>query len=243
VDLTKSNVRRLIVDGAAQPTFQLSQSADLLKEHGLSVEKVLPILQRSHREACVGRVSGLKGELIIQPIVGTQPLIIFGGGHVGRSLSRLAALSGFSVTVVDDRAEYALKSRFPEAAQTISKNWSAAFEDLKIHPATSIVIVTRGHQSDAEVLRQSVTTHARYIGMIGSGKKVVATFARLLKDGVSLSALKCVHAPIGLDIGAVTAEEIAVSILAELIRARRGFEDASAPMAAQMDSWFDHPEL
>ena len=243
VDLTKLNVRRKIVDGTAQQTLQLSQSADLLEELGVSGEKFLPCLQRSHREESVGRVSGLRGELIIQPIAGTQPLIIFGGGHVGRSLSRLAALSGFSVMVVDDRAEYALQSRFPEAARTISKSWSEAFGDLKIRPATSIVIVTRGHQSDAEVLHQAVTAPARYVGMIGSKKKVAATFARLLKDGVPLAELKRVHAPIGLDIGAVTAEEIAVSILAELISARRGFQSVSVPMSVQMNSWFDQPDL
>jgi xanthine dehydrogenase accessory factor len=243
VDLTKSDVGRLIVDGAAQQSLQFSQSADLLEAHGVSVEQFLPILQRSHREESVGRVSGLKGELIIQPILGSQPLIIFGGGHVGRCLSRLAALSGFSVMVVDDRAEYAQQSRFPEAAQTISKSWSEAFGDLKIHPATSIVIVTRGHQSDAEVLHQAVMTSARYIGMIGSKKKVAATFTRLLKVGVPLPELKRIHAPIGLDIGAVTAEEIAVSILAELIRARRGFQSVSAPMSAQMNSWFDQVDL
>jgi xanthine dehydrogenase accessory factor len=191
----------------------------------------------------VERVSGPKEEIIIQPIVGSQPLIIFGGGHVGRSLSRLASLSGFSIIVVDERQEYARSTRFPEAAKTISKSWSAAFEEVEITHSTSIVIVTSGHKSDAEVLRHAVTTRARYVGMIGSKKKVAATFAQLVKDRVPLSALKRAHAPIGLDIGAVTAEEIAVSILAELIRARRGFQDVSAPLSSQMTSWFDHPEV
>jgi len=242
VDPTKAFVHRALVAGTTQEALGHSRFTELFKAHGLSAERLLPSLQRAHREESVERVAGLRGELIIQPIVGMQPLIIFGGGHIGRSLSKIAALSGFAVTVVDEREEYARRSRFPEAEQTISKSWSEAFEEVKISPAASIVIVTSGHKSDAEVLRKAVTTRARYIGMIGSKKKVVATFARLLEDGVPLSALQRVHAPVGLDIGAVTAEEIAVSILAELIRVRRGFREVSAPLSSQMISWFNHPE-
>jgi xanthine dehydrogenase accessory factor len=241
IDLAKTVVHRLVMVGNTEQTLQPLPSAHLLDEHGVSVERFLPSLQRAQREESVERVSGKRGELIIQPIMGIQPLIIFGGGHVGRSLSRLAALSGFSVTVVDDREEFARHSRFPEAARTIATDWSAAFGEITIQPATSIVIVTRGHQSDAEVLHRAATTHARYVGMIGSKKKVETSFAQLLKDGVPLSELQRIHAPIGLDIGAVTAEEIAVSILADLIRVRRDFQKVSAPMSAQMTSWFDHP--
>jgi len=242
VDPTKKNVHRVLLVGTTQQDLDYPRFAEFFDAHGVTVEKILPELQRAHREESVERVAGLKGELIIQPIVGVQPLIIFGGGHIGRSLSKLASLSGFSVTVVDDREGYAQPNRFPEAVHTISKSWSGAFEELRIQPATSLVIVTRGHGSDAEVLRQAAATRARYVGMIGSRKKVAATFARLLKEGVPLAALQRVHAPIGLDIGAVTAEEIAVSILAELIRVRRGFQDVSAPLSSQMASWFDHPE-
>ncbi|MCX6143704.1 MAG: XdhC family protein [Ignavibacteriales bacterium] len=242
VDPTTTSVGRVVVTGTTPDALQQEEVKNLLEARGVSANMLLPLLQRSHRQESVERVSGPKGEIIIQPIVGSQPLIIFGGGHVGRSLSSLASLSGFSITVVDEREEYARSGRFPEAAKTILKNWSAAFEEVEITPSTSIVIVTSGHKSDAEVLRHAVTTRARYVGMIGSRKKVAATFAQLVKDGVPLSALQRAHAPIGLDIGAVTAEEIAVSILAELIRARRGFRDVSAPLSSQMISWFDHPE-
>ncbi len=242
VDPTKGNVHRVVVAGTTHEGFQRSPFDELCEVHGVPMERFHPSLQRAHREGSVERVSGLNGELIIQPIVGTQPLVIFGGGHVGRALSKIAALTGFSVTVVDDREEYAQSNRFPEAARTISNGWRTAFDGVKDSAATSIVIVTRGHQSDGEVLRQAVATRARYIGMIGSKKKVAATFTRLLNDGTPLSVLKRIQAPIGLDIGAVTAEEIAASILAELIRARRGFQDVSAPMSSQMISWFDHQE-
>jgi xanthine dehydrogenase accessory factor len=236
------NIQRAVLEGTRQEALQQSRFDNLFKALGVTVEKFLPVLQRAHRGESVERVSGAGGELIIQPIIGTQPLIIFGGGHVGRSLSKIAARTGFSVTVVDDRAEYAQVSRFPEAAKTISKSWGTAFEEIKVSPVSSIVIVTRGHSSDANVLRQAMATRARYIGMIGSRKKVLATFSQLLNDGVPRPSLQRVHAPIGLDIGAVTAEEIAVSILAELIRARRGFMDVSAPLSEKMISWFDHPE-
>jgi xanthine dehydrogenase accessory factor len=242
VDSTMTIVGREVVTGTTPDALQHTELSSLLEARGVSAHTFLPLLQRSHRQESVERVPGSKGEIIIQPIAGSQPIIIFGGGHVGRSLSRLASLSGFSITVVDEREEYAQSNRFPEGTKTILKSWSAAFEEVVITPATSIVIVTSGHKSDAEVLHHAAATRARYVGMIGSRKKVAATFAQLVKDGVPLSGLKRIHAPIGLDIGAVTAEEIAVSILAELIRARRGFQEVSAPLSSQMISWFDQPE-
>jgi xanthine dehydrogenase accessory factor len=233
--------RMMLVDATANPVLA-SALTEFCEECGVSVNALLPALQRADRHEVVERVAGLHGEIIIQPIVGTQPLIIFGGGHIGRLLSKCAALAGFSVTVVDDRADYAQPDRFPDADCTIADRWSASFGRLKFTPATSIVIVTSGHKSDAEVLRQSVTNEVRYIGMIGSRKKVGATFSQLLNDGVPVDLLQRVHAPIGLDIGAVTAEEIAISIVAELIRVRRGFEKVSAPLSAQMAAWFDRPQ-
>lgn len=177
--------------------------------------------------------------MIIQPVVGIQPLVICGGGHVGRCLSKIAAATGFTVTVVDDRQEYASVGRFPEATRTISLKWSEAFSQIGVSPSTSIVIVTHGHESDKEVLRLAIATPARYIGMIGSGKKVAATYDSLRKQGVPVEAFKRIHAPIGLDIGAVTAEEIAVSIVAELIRERRRYRGVSSPLSDRMTRWFD----
>jgi xanthine dehydrogenase accessory factor len=219
------------------------QSLDgLLKELGIETGKFLQSLQKSHREEGVAHITAKEGELIIQPIVGIQPLIIFGGGHVGRCLSKIAAATGFTVTVVDDREEYASPGRFPEATRTISRPWSNAFLEIAVTPSTSIVIVTHGHESDKEVLRSAIGTPARFIGMIGSGKKVAATYDVLRKEGVPVESLKRVHAPIGLDIGAVTAEEIAVSIVAELIRDRRRYQGVSSPLSDRMNRWFDLTE-
>jgi xanthine dehydrogenase accessory factor len=238
-DSTKSIVKRTVLEGITNDVTERPPLDGLLKVYEVPADRFLQSLQRAHREESVECVPGLEGEIILQPIVGIQPLIIFGGGHVGRSLSKIAGDAGFTVTVVDDRQEYAHPDRFPEDVRTISKSWRDAFEDLQVKPSASIVIVTRGHESDKEVLRHAVRTPARYIGMIGSGKKVTATYARLQEEGVPIALLKRVHAPIGMEIGAVTAEEIAVSIVAELIHVRRKSSSSPATMSKRMERWFD----
>jgi xanthine dehydrogenase accessory factor len=230
-------IGRVAVEGGGE-----SAVTALLAEFGIAQTVFQQRLQRGLREERVERVTAGKGELIIQPVTGAQPLLICGGGHVGRSVSRLAASSGFTVTIADDRKEYATRVRFPEAVRTIAKPWAAVFSEVAVRPSSFIVIVTHGHQSDKEVLRLALGTPARYIGMIGSGKKVVATFDGLRNEGVSEEALKRVHAPIGLDIGAVTADEIAVSIVAELIRERRRFLGVSIPLSEKMKAWFDRSQ-
>jgi xanthine dehydrogenase accessory factor len=240
IDATQSEIRRAVLDGKADDVIKSPALDGFLKELNVPGEKFLQVLQRAQRGEAVERVPGVGGEMIIEPIVGIQPLVIFGGGHIGRSLSRIAAAAGFTVTVIDDRKTYADGGRFPDAARILAEDFVGAFNHIEVKPASSIVIVTRAHEFDREVLRRAVSTPARYIGMIGSGRKVAATYARLQEDGTPLSLLKRVHAPIGLDIGAVTAEEIAVSIVADLIRVRRGMSLASSSMSERMSSWFDH---
>jgi xanthine dehydrogenase accessory factor len=239
IDASQSGVKRVVLHGTSDDIVQGPPLDNFLNELKLPAEKFLQALQRAQRGEAVERAQGVVGELIIEPIVGIQPLVIFGGGHIGRSLSRIAAAAGFTVTVVDDRKTYADAGRFPDATRILAENLVGAFEHIEIKPAASIVIVTRAHEFDREVLRRAVSTPARYIGMIGSGKKVAATYARLQEEGIPLSSLKRVHAPIGLNISAVTAEEIAVSIVADLIRVRRGMSIASASMSERMGSWFD----
>jgi xanthine dehydrogenase accessory factor len=235
-------ISRYALEDATELVVSLQSLTGLSKEFGIETRAFLQTLQRSHREEIVGRIATQMGELIIQPIVGIQPLIICGGGHVGRCLSKVAAATGFAVTVIDDREEYATPGRFPEADRTISQKWDSTFSEMAVKPSTSIVIVTHGHESDKEVLRLAIGTPARYIGMIGSGKKVAATYESLRKEGIPVEAFKRVHAPIGLDIGAVTAEEIAVSIVAELIRERRRFGGVSSPLSERMNQWFERTE-
>jgi len=163
-----------------------------------------------------------RGELILEPIAGTPGLILFGGGHVSRSISKAASLAGFRVTVVDDRSQYANPERFPEASKTLVMDFHEAVDSLRFKPSTYVLIVTRGHRSDEETLEQVVQKPAKYIGMIGSKRKVLTTFEHLMEHGISEDDVKRVHAPVGLEIGATTAEEIGISIVAQLIAVRRG---------------------
>ncbi len=169
----------------------------------------------------VRRLSVPRGELFLEPVGGTPELVVFGGGHIGQQVTRAAAGVGFRVLLVDDRSEVATAERFPEADQILVLDFATAFRNLSIRPSTSLVIVTRGHESDELVLEQALAAPACYIGMIGSRRKVRTTFEHLAARGISVEQLARVSAPIGMDIGAVTPEEIAISIVAELIRVRR----------------------
>ncbi len=153
-------------------------------------------------------------------------LYIFGGGHVGRALAQAAGLVELPVRVFDDREEYANPERFPHAVCTVLESY-AAIPELLIEEKDMLAIVTRGHLGDADVLRWALRQKAGYIGMIGSIRKRDMLYRRMEAEGFSREQLARVHSPIGLDIGAETAEEIAVSILAELIaeRARRRKEE------------------
>jgi xanthine dehydrogenase accessory factor len=238
VDLKTATIQRMMLSGASMETVISPFDAFLGKLQVTSDRFIENVLQAHHHET-IKRIAGRDGEVILQPIVGVQPLVIFGGGHIARTLSRIATIAGFTVTVVDDREEYANPRRFPEAAQTLAAGVDEAFQQIQFKSSTSIVIVTRGHSTDAAILERAVRTSSRYIGMIGSTKKVITTYSQLQKQGVPLPLLKRVAAPIGLDIGAVSAEEIAVSILAEVIQMRRGSPGASVTMTGRLKEWFD----
>lgn len=168
-----------------------------------------------------GMICGGDLEVFIEPILTTPTMYIFGGGHISLSLAQMGKLLGFKIAIIDDRAEYASAERFPEAEMVLAGDFTKAFSKLKIDKTSYIVIVTRGHQHDELVLEWAVGTPAKYIGMIGSQTKVKTTFTHLLAKGVSQKTLDSVHSPIGLEIGAQTPEEIAVSILAEIIKVCR----------------------
>ena len=184
------------------------------------------------RKGIAARIPLREGHLILERVAGAPSLFLFGGGHVSRAVSNVASTAGFRVTVIDDRPEFANPVRFPEAARTIASDFVESFTKIAVKPSSSIVIVTRGHKADELVLGVAVTTPAGYIGMIGSRKKVATTFERLIARGVPPDALRRVRTPIGLDIGAVTPGEIAVSIVAEIIHARR---TPSAPLRHKSD--------
>jgi len=168
-----------------------------------------------------GAICGGEMKVFIDVLQPKEEVLIFGAGHIAVYVSKLMKMIGFKVTVIDDREEFANKDRFPEADEIIVETIGKALNNIKITPATYIVIVTRGHLKDEEALKSVIKSSAAYIGMIGSRKKNTTVFQHLEEQGVSAQELKKVHAPIGIDIGAQTPEEIAVSIIAEIIQDKR----------------------
>jgi xanthine dehydrogenase accessory factor len=175
-----------------------------------------------------GMICGGTMDIYIEPILSQPTVYVFGGGHISLSIVKIAKIVGFDVVVIDDRPTYASQERFPDADKVVAKEFSQVFSELPINKSSYIVIVTRGHAHDEEVLEWAITTPARYIGMIGSKKKVKTLYSHLMSRGVSKDVLGKVHAPIGLSIGSETPEEIAVSIVAEMIQVRRQKEEREA---------------
>src|SRR6516164_6244700 len=167
-----------------------------------------------------GLVCGGTLEVFVEPVLPPALLYIFGAGHVAYNLYKVARIAGFDVTVVDDRAGYANRERFPEAREVIVADFKDAHR-LQVPESAYLVIVTRGHRDDMHVLRWAVDANARYLGMIGSRRKTVSIYNELEKQGVAAEKFARVHAPVGLEIGAVTPEEIAVAIVAEMISVSR----------------------
>jgi xanthine dehydrogenase accessory factor len=168
-----------------------------------------------------GLVCGGTLEVFIEPVLPPALLYIFGAGHVAVNLCKTASNAGFDPIVVDDRSSYATTERFPSAREVHALEFDEAIKQLDPNENSYIVIVTRGHRDDMRILRWAVQTPARYVGMIGSKRKVIEIFKTLQNEGMPAHLFESVRAPIGLDIGAVTPEEIAVAITAELIAIRR----------------------
>jgi xanthine dehydrogenase accessory factor len=159
--------------------------------------------------------------LFVDPIVGAQRLIVVGAGHIAVPLCALGAMLGFHVTVIDDRASFANRERFPDADEVIVKPFTAAIDSLALDGHCYLVSVTRGHAFDEEVVRAALMQPCGFVGMVGSRRRVKATLERLGESGVPRERLNDLHAPLGVAIGGETPEEIAVSIIAEIIRERR----------------------
>jgi xanthine dehydrogenase accessory factor len=158
---------------------------------------------------------------LTEPVSAPGTVYIFGAGHVSQQVARLTSLVDFRTVVLDDREEFANRQRFPQADEIIVlEDFAGCLKDLPISTDSYLVIVTRGHRYDLTVLEQALSTGACYIGMIGSHRKRDAIYRALREKGVAREQLDGVHSPIGLDIGAETPEEIAVSIVAQLIKAR-----------------------
>jgi len=168
-----------------------------------------------------GLVCGGTLEVFIEPILPIASVYILGAGHVAYSVHKIARLAGFETVIIDDREAYANRERFPDAREVIADDFERAMTKVEPDENSYVVIVTRGHRDDMRCLRWAVDTRARYVGMIGSKRKVISVYSELEKDGVAREKLERVNAPIGLEIGAITPEEIAVAIVAEMIAVRR----------------------
>ena len=149
-------------------------------------------------------------------------VIIAGGGHIGKALAPLVKMLGLRLVVIDDREEFANAERFPEADRVIVADYATGVQQLDIRPNTAVVVATRGHREDDQALETAARTNAGYVGLVGSKRKTILIYEELLKHGISQERLRAIHAPIGLNIGALTPEEIALSIMAEIVAFREG---------------------
>ncbi len=168
-----------------------------------------------------GLVCGGKILVYIEPIAPEPHILILGAGHVGKSLSTLAKFAGYRVTVVDDRQEYANKENLPDAHDIVVEDFRNVFSRVPVDGNSWIVIATRGHNNDLEALKGALKTEAQYIGLLGSKRKKALLFENLQKEGFSRKDIGRVITPVGLPIGSTGPEEIAISIMAQIIQIKR----------------------
>ncbi|PKB83210.1 MAG: hypothetical protein BZY88_02640 [SAR202 cluster bacterium Io17-Chloro-G9] len=178
--------------------------------------------------------TGTGVEVFVEGFTTPPTLIMVGGGHVGKATADLAYSMGYRVFVVDDRPEFANGERFPNVEQTVITPYDTWADQLTINVNSFVVVATRGHRFDDMALESALTSKARYIGLLGSRRKNMMIYRRLLAQGTPVDRLRQVHAPIGLDIGALTPDELAVSIMSEIIMVRRGGKGGTMSMG----DWF-----
>ncbi len=182
-----------------------------------------------------GLVCGGRMQVFIEPIEGTPTLCLFGAGHVAQPLARMAKAAGFRVQVADDRIKFANRERFPDVDLLVVDEFAAAASQMTLGPNSYAVVVTRGHKGDSEALRAVVGKGLRFVGLLGSRPKLVHLVSALEESGVPPEDLADIHCPLGIEIGAVSPEEIAVSVLAQMIAVRRAVPaSAIAPMRMEL---------
>jgi xanthine dehydrogenase accessory factor len=215
--------------GISPRMFMKADGKKIGSLHG--IEGAEEIIRLNMREIIVKRVPqvmGFKGndgntvDVLIEPVISEPVVYIFGGGHVSKQIGPIADLVGFKVVVIDDREEWSMPVNFPYAKEVITCPFDTVMEKLPVNESSYLVIVTRGHSHDNIVLSQALKTPAKYIGMIGSRRKVKIIYDNLINEGFTQEQLNRVYSPIGEEIGAETPEEIAVSIVAQLIKVRAG---------------------
>jgi xanthine dehydrogenase accessory factor len=188
----------------------------------VELDAPVPTLITHHSSPSTG-----SGRLLLEAVLPPPRLLVMGAGHISVPLARMGKMMGFSVAVLDDRPSFANRERFPEAEVVLAADFSEGIKRLDIDRSSYVVLVTRGHRHDVDCLRELAGSDLAYLGMIGSRRRVRAVFDLLTEEGVPRERLERVHAPIGLDIGARTPEEIALSIMAEVVKVHRGGRAAS----------------
>jgi xanthine dehydrogenase accessory factor len=208
----KSPVKILIKDvDEARMASDVHFSPEIIE----SIRKVVA------KEQCAKKILENGTEIFIESICEQPMLFIFGGGHLSYYISRYAKSLDFRITICEDRAEFANQERFPDADNIVVEDFENVFDKVDINNNSFVVIVTRAHKCDEIVLEKAVSTDAKYIGMIGSKRKTLTILRRLQEKGIPKEALGRVYSPIGISIGAVTPQEIALSIVCELTKIRR----------------------
>ena len=196
-----------------------------------------PALETARRIADIGNTESITAEgaeIFVEGFTTPPTLVMVGGGHVGKATADLANLLGYRVYVVDDRPEFANEERFPYAEQVVVAPYHQWAEHLSINVNSFLVVATRGHRFDDMALESALKTRARYIGLLGSRRKTLMIYRRLMEQGVAKERIREVYAPVGLNIGALTPEELAVSIMSEIIMVRRGGDGGQM----QMGDWY-----
>ena len=213
-------------DGAVEGTLGAAQDEALRLAHRL--------LDAPRPRSTIARVGD--GVEVFADVFAEPPeILIIGGGHVGRAVANVARMAGYQIAVIDDREDFANKTRFPEARAVIAGDIEESIAAYPVTRSSAVVIVTRGHKYDYQALSAAARSPAAYVGLMGSKRKVALIYKQLLADGIPEERLRDIHAPIGLDIGAVTPEEIAVSIVAEITMARLGGSGGSMRDAALLE--------
>jgi xanthine dehydrogenase accessory factor len=216
-DFPRGEGSKVLIKDSGEKVGSLLGGAELEKKI-LSEGEVL--LKEKKPKVLVLSSENRKMEILLEPIFSEPTVYVFGGGHISEQLAPLAKKVHFKVVVIDDREIFANRERFPEADEVIVLEFENCFSQFNVGDSSYIVIVTRGHLYDGIVLEQALESKARYIGMIGSKKKIQTLYKSLMRKGIAKETLGRVHAPIGIDINSETPEEIAVSIVAELIKVR-----------------------
>jgi xanthine dehydrogenase accessory factor len=195
---------------------EVVQAAFMAMQDGQPLTLPFELTEREGGLVCGGKVL-----VYIEPVLLEPHLVILGAGHVGKTLSKLARFSGFRVTVVDDRQEFANRENIPDADELMVKDFEQAFENLPIAKDSYIVIATRGHNHDLDAVKAALRTEANYVGLLGSKRKKALLHKALKESGFLQEDIGRVIIPVGIEIGSVTPEEIAVSIMAQIIQRRR----------------------